>query len=961
MTTAIPNSSRHPGLCGLFLHRSCWLLAVLLLSAVFLRADSTAFAHEDSDLVPDDAVRWGVLDNGLRYALLPNAEPPGRVSLRLFVGAGSLHETDQQQGLAHFLEHMAFKGSENFSPGELIAFLQRLGMAFGPDTNAHTGFDETVYKLDLPGNEWGLVGEGLQVLRDTADKLLLPEDEIELERGVILAEKRDRDSASYRRTVALWRFLLPDSLIPQRFPIGLREVIETAERPLFEDFYHTWYRADNMALIAAGDFDPEAMAEWVQKRFGDLAPAEGEMSDVDMGHVSDEPFAAHLHSDPEMPVTRVSLFFLRPFEVRDDSAAVRRERLLLSIAMDAINRRLDRLGDADDAPFTDGRVFAFDFMDFVDVGGIELVTTKANWRESLTLAENTLRQALEFGITEAELAEASASILTAARNAAEAAPTRRTRVLSDALMRSIADNFVFTHPRDDLVRIQQTLETITTEAVHAALKAQFADTVTRVFVSGDWRMEQAESALADAYQAASGKTVEAPEMADLAPWPYADWGQPGRLVMGAYHADLDVYQWTFANGLRLNVKQTDFEAGRVRVALRIGEGALLLDADSIGLALLAGVTFSEGGLGAYTRDELERVLAGRTVGLGFAVDADAFRFGSVTTADDLPMQLELFAAYLTDFALREEAFRRAERRLEPLYRELRTTVSGVLSDAVARAVANDDFRFGYPPLASVLQHDREAVRAFLAPAMASAYLELSVVGDIDPQLVYQAAARTLAALPERAAEPVAMEEARAGVRFREDRTPLAFAVENDLPQALGLVFWPTTDLLASIEESRRMNVLANIVRDRLRIRIRDEMGAAYSPSARNSASEVFEGFGFFQVLNGADRGSALEMAKLMRDTVTDVREGGVSEDDLERALRPLLSFLQEHRRDNGYWLNRVLFASQAQPSQLDWARSIVSDYEAIERAEIEALAQKYLDPDAALIVTIEPSGGAEEE
>jgi zinc protease len=333
----------------------------------------------------------------------------------------------------------------------------------------------------------------------------------------------------------------------------------------------------------------------------------------------------------------------------------------------------------------------------------------------------------------------------------------------------------------------------------------------------------------------------------------------------------------------------------------------------------------------------------------------------MTTAADLRLQLELFAAYLTDPGFREEAFRRAERRLEPIYRELRTTVSGVLSDAVARAVADDDFRFGYPPLASVLQHDAGAVRYFLLPALEQGYLELSVVGDIDPEAVYAAVAGTLAALPQRAAAPDRHEAVRSSVQFRSDRTPLAFQVENDLPQAMAVVFWPTNHLQASIEESRRMNVLANIVRDRLRIRIRDEMGAAYSPSARNSASEVFEGFGFFQVLNGADRGNALAMAELMRETVANVRTNGVSDDDLDRALRPLRSFLNEYRRDNGYWLNRVLFASQAEPRQLDWARTIVSDYEAIQREEIDALARRYLDPEEALIVTIEPTGNSAQE
>ena len=249
------------------------------------------FAQETSDLKPDPAATWGRLPNGLRYVILPNKEPRGRASLRLVVGSGSLYETDAQRGLAHFLEHMAFNGSTHYAPGTLVEYLQRMGMGFGGDTNAYTSFDSTVYMLELPDTQTATLAEGFQVFGDYAGSLLLETKEIDKERGIILAEKRTRDSVEYRTSVAEYQFLLGDSLFPKRMPIGLTDVIESAPRPEFVDFYNAWYRPDNLAVIAVGDFDPAAVEAQIKAGLR-AAPAPGA-----------GPAAARPRPDPRRPRT----------------------------------------------------------------------------------------------------------------------------------------------------------------------------------------------------------------------------------------------------------------------------------------------------------------------------------------------------------------------------------------------------------------------------------------------------------------------------------------------------------------------------------------------------------------------------------------------------------------------------------------------------------------------------------
>jgi zinc protease len=223
-----------------------------------------------SDLSADASIRFGAIPNGMRYAIMRNATPPGQVSMRLRFDVGSEVERDEQQGLAHFLEHMAFNGSTNVpTRGEMVKDLERLGLAFGADTNAQTGFDATVYKFDLPKADDQSVETSLMLLREIAGNLLLDQGAMDQERGVILSEERLRDTPSYRVTKARLGFTMDGQRPPERFPIGLTPVIQSAKADLLADIYHRYYRPERATLVVVGDIDPAAMEAKIKARFGD--------------------------------------------------------------------------------------------------------------------------------------------------------------------------------------------------------------------------------------------------------------------------------------------------------------------------------------------------------------------------------------------------------------------------------------------------------------------------------------------------------------------------------------------------------------------------------------------------------------------------------------------------------------------------------------------------------------------
>ncbi len=930
-------------------------VAVLLCGSVLLQgaAESESWPFEQSDLSPDASVVFGELENGLRYAIMPNQEPRGRVSLRLFVRAGSLQEREDQRGLAHYLEHMAFNGTENFEAGTLVEYFQNLGMSFGADTNAYTGFDRTVYQIELPDNDRSSVDEALLVLRDFVDRMLIEEEEVESERGVILSEKRSRDSVRFRTALEEFAFLLPDSIIPDRFPIGAREVLESAGREDLLDFFESWYRPERTGIVIVGEVDPEDVEPLIEEQFGGFEAKRPEPDEPELGRVAARDGAARLHSETEASTTRVAIQSVQAYEPRPDTSAHRLEKLKRSVAMQMLNRRLDVLAQEEGAPFSRASVAAYDLFDFFTNASVELHSRPGDWEEALETGERELRRALDFGFREGELREVRANLINSFEEAARQAPTRRSRDLAEGLVASFSGNTVFTDPHSELALMKPALENLTVEACREALREAFPEGNRFFFVAGNVEFPDPEETILAVYRKSAATEVEPPEAFEDVAFAYDSFGAPGSVAERKHIEDLDIHQLAFENGVRLNLKQTDFSSNEVRLAVRLGGGRLTEPEEQPGLALLASETFIRGGLGEHSSDQLRRIFAGRNVGWRFSVSDDAFSFRGTTTPDDLEAQLHLLAAYIADPGYRDEALRRARDRFDEVYTEASHTAGGVLRDRVARFLAGDDYRFGLPPKEAVLELDLGDVRSWLEKPLDSGYLEISLVGDFgDPDAVVEKVAATLGALPERASEKEELSGKRV-VSKPEGGREKRFEFESRIPSAVAAVYWPTTDMW-DIERNRRLSVLSRVFSDRMRVRIREEMGEAYSPRAVSDTSDTYRDYGWFFGFVGVDPEKADEVAAVVVEIAGELHGGEISESELQRALRPVLTSLRDTVRENSYWINSVLASSQEYPQRLEWARRMSEDFESITAGDLESLARDYLHPDQALRVLVIP-------
>jgi len=935
-----------------------WALALLTL--VPFRALAADFPHQTSDLTVDPAIRWGKLDNGLRYALLRNAEPKGRISARLAIKAGSFEENENQRGLAHFLEHMAFNGSKHFPAANVVEFFQKLGMDFGGDTNASTGFDRTIYQLELPDTKPATLRESLTFFADVAGGLLLDPKEIDKERGIILSEKRARDSVGLRTYIAEQEFLVPDTRLPQRLPIGTEEVITTAGRVRFMEFYDTWYRPERMVLVLVGDFDPDTVEPVVRDLFSPLTARGPAQPDPRLGNITPTGAVdARLHTEMEAGGTTVALETVVPYAFEPDTAANRLKYLPRSLALSMLNRRLSILAKKEGAPFLSGLVGVSEQFDLFRNAAIELNCRPDQWPAALAVAEQELRRALEHGFQSAELAEAVAEMTNNLEQAVRTAPTRRSPGLAQDIVDDLLDNNVATHPIADQALYLPALQKITPADCAAALRAAWSETPGRkLFVSGNVQIPDAGKAIAATFAASTQVPVAPSEQIADAAFAYTNFGPTGEIASRTAVDDLGATLLQFKNGVRLNLKPTDFEAGRIRVSVRLGGGTLTMPMDQPGLSLLANVAFAAGGLGKHSADDLQRILAGKTLGLSFGAQADAFAFGGNTNRSDLLLQLQLFCAFLTDPGYRPESIRQVQKAAEQLYLRLAHTADGPLQLEVARLLAGGDPRFGLPPKDVLLTRNLDELKAWLAPQFASGPIEIAIVGDFDPDAAIAAVARTFGALPARNPKP-SYADAR---KLSPPTTPLAkeYKIDSEIPKALVRLYWPATDN-RDVKLARRLRLLSDVFSDRLRVEIREKLGGTYSPNAGADLSDAYPGYGWLIADATVAPADARMIADAIKKVAATLHDGGVTGEELERARQPVLTALRESARTNGYWLGTVLAAGQEFPERLDWSRTRYSDNESVTAAELTALAKQYYDPakvsEFIIIPALSPSNG----
>jgi len=386
----------------------------------------------------------------------------------LLVNVGSFNETDDERGLAHFLEHMMFNGSENFPPGELVKYFQKIGMRFGNDANASTGFFKTVYDLHLPAGDAETLKEGLIVMKDYAGGALLLEDEIKREKGVVLAEKRTRDSAAYRTIEKSLQFELAGSRLANRLPIGLESVIESLNQDVVKGFYDAWYRPENMTLVAVGDFDKAAVVPLIKEALEGIASSAEARPDPPPGNVGHKGVKVFYHYEKEAGNARVSVETLHQIPEPRDSEAYKKERFLRDMAFEILNHRLDGIRAGDDPPFTSASGSSGQVIRYFHYAAIAADCAPDKWEQTLSILEQERRRIVKYGFIPDEVERVKKEVLAQLDKAVSQAATRESGSLARQIISSLSKKRVFQSPEQRRELLAPVAKSMTPAMLHGA-------------------------------------------------------------------------------------------------------------------------------------------------------------------------------------------------------------------------------------------------------------------------------------------------------------------------------------------------------------------------------------------------------------------------------------------------------------------------------------------------------------
>ncbi|MCA0210883.1 MAG: insulinase family protein [Proteobacteria bacterium] len=906
-----------------------------------------AWNFAPSDVPVDSNIVFGVLPNGMKYALLKNSTPKDSVVLRMRFAVGSFAEAEDQRGLAHFLEHMAFNGSKGVPEGEMIKLLERKGLAFGADTNASTGFDETIYKLDLPNASDDLIDTGLMLMRETGSELTIDPAAVDRERGIILSERRARDTYQLRNLIDQLDFQMKGMTVANRIPVGTEEVIKTAPAARLRDLYDRYYRPERATLVMVGDFDPAAVEAKIKARFSDWKGRGPAGADPDIGNVDyKRAAAADDFIDPAIQDS-VTIAAFKPWTLDPDTKAKRARKLAEDIGEAIVSRRLAKIALNEDSPILTGYFSDAEGWKKFDQVTVGVVAKEGAWKDALALAEQEQRRAVQHGFTQAEVDEQLANRRTALKNAVAGVTTRRSDALADTLIGAAEGDFVVVRPETSQALFEAAAPSLTAAAVTAAFRARMEGLSPPLArVSAKKPIDGGTGAILAALRASTEVAVAAPTEAANAAFAYDNFGTPGKIVSDERIDDLGIRRIRFANNVMLNIKTTDFQKDKVMLSLRVDGGSLLATRDDPTKVSLAS-SIMLGGLEAHSVDELRSVLAGKTVSPGFGMDTDAFGGSALTSPEDFGLQAKLMAAFLTHPGYRPDGLALIRRVLPQQYAANDATPAAVLGRDAGGILANNDPRSQTPPLDKMMTLDWAQLKPVVADSFAHGAIEVGVVGDIGEQAAIDAIAATFGALPQRRAAFDPRTDARVR-QFAADRSERTLIHKGPAEQAELRVYWPARDD-SDLGEAMRLNLLARVMQLMLTEELREKLGESYSPGAAASLSDEFPGYGHMFAASNVDykdlattRAAIFAIAKELRDKPVDA-------DLIDRARKPLVEAMVKSRRENSYWLNYVAEAT-SHADRLDRSRKGIGEVEAATPAELQALAKRYLVDDKALVI-----------
>ncbi len=886
----------------------------LLLSAFMLIALGS-MAQLSPNVENDPSVRTGKLSNGLTYYIKQNNWPEHRVNFYIAQRVGSLQEEENQRGLAHFLEHMAFNGSEHYPGNGVIDYTRSIGVEFGRDLNAYTSVDQTVYNInDVPSTRVSAIDSCLLILKDWSNGLLLEDKEIDKERGVIHEEWRVRSSAQQRLLERNLETLYPGSKYGKRMPIGLMSVVDNFKYNELRDYYHKWYRPDNQAIIVVGDIDIDRTEAKIKELFNSIpAPAPDAAKVVDEPVPDNEEPIIVIDKDKEQMTNSIQVMFKHepiPNQMKS-TIMYTMQNYANSMAFNMLYKRLEEKSKEPDCPY----IFAFVndgtylFSKTKDAFSITIMPKEGQTPQAIKIVTEEVLRAAQHGFTETEYARAQDEY----NSSLETRYNNRNQVNNNTFGRQYCSHFLSQYPYPSIEWTYQTMKMIAPQIPLELINQAFVQLVPQDnsnlvimnFCPENVELPTAQDLLTAINEARSEKLEAYVDNVKQEPL-ITTMPKAGKIVKETKNEKLGYTQYTLSNGANVFIKPTTFKDDDIQYyAESHGGSSLYGEKDWINYTMFSSV-IGNCGLGNFTNSELKKALAGKNASVTPSLSRDYESFYGTSNKKDLETLFQLNYLYFTAINKDEKAVKSELSKLETFLKNKDAMPQMVFSDSLTNTLYNHDPRCRSVNSELIKDIDIDRVIQIAKERVANAAdFTFYFVGSFDEATIKPLIEQYIASLPSQKGKK---EEFGDIPQYAKGKILNEFSRKMQTPQVTSRIIWHTDAIPYTIENDIIAEFTQAVLRTMLLEKVREDEGAAYSPSG--SASISFSGN---KVITQAGVSCNYNPEKkdvvlgIMREALKDIANGNFSDDILVKTKEKLVKDYETGLKDNDYWTSVISY------------------------------------------------------
>jgi zinc protease len=889
----------------------------------------------------DPKVKIGTLPNGIRYYIRQNSRPEKRAELRLVVNAGSILEDQDQRGLAHFVEHTAFNGTTNFKKNDLISYLQSIGVRFGADLNAYTGFDETVYILPIPTDTARIVDKAFDILEDWAKGQIFDSTEVVNERGVVLEEWRGSKGASERMMQTWLPIAFKGSRYAVRLPIGNDTILRNAQPSVLRRFYRDWYRPDLMAVVAVGDFDPARIETLIKQNFSGIPAVRNPRVRTEATIPDNATPLVAIAKDKEAQGSSVELIFKMakpPLKTVGDY----RRMLIQNLALSMFNQRFTEITQKPNAPFLGAGAGVSGF--FARNTNAFTVSAAVNDGAILTGAEALLietKRVQQHGFLDSELSRAKTNLA----RSYERGFAEREKTESGSLVGEYVSNYltgeVIPGIEYEYSLVQQLMPGITLADVNAASKSwiteknrviiAMAPDKPGVSIPTEAQLLAVFNKAATATVAAYTENVSSNALIGALP-------PAGTVVSESKRADIGVTEWKLSNGIRVLVKPTDFKADEILLSGSTEGGtSLASDADFMSAGLSIPIVGASG-LGTLSQVDLAKQLAGKvaTVNVGFSETSTSFQGGA--SPKDLETMFQLLHLRLTAPRLDLQRWEATKQQVAPYFANRGSDPDEVFGDTIAVVRSMGHFRDRPLTATTFAEVDPNKAFEFYKARMANiGNATFSIVGNVKLEELKPLVERYLASVPTGRAET-----------FRDvNRKRPAGIVERIVkkgtePKATTR-FMFDGDATYSPENRFAMRAMTEVLQMRLNDVLREQLGGTYSPSAFGSISRYPKPEYTFIIEYGSSPENVEKLSKSVLQVIDSLQRLGPTAAEVEKVREQISRAREVEVKTNSYWVGNMVARDRAGEDISGLGAAYDALLRGLTAAQMQDAAKRYLN------------------